>query len=53
MDQILAWTEETEESKEFNAMKKQEKKNNSSDRTKAGRRETCYNCKYCESTHES
>ena len=33
-------TEETEESKEFNAMKKQEKKNNSSDRTKAGRRET-------------
>ena len=41
-----ALTEATKESKDFNAMKKQEQKNNAFDRTKAGKREIHNNGKY-------
>ena len=45
-------TEVTKESKEFDTVKKQEQKNNSYNRTKAVRRETCTNCICSGSTHE-
>ena len=61
--QVLAWArrveaqrtqkaliEDTKENKDFGAMKKQEQKNDTLDKTKSKRREMCITYKYCGST---
>ena len=47
-----AITKATKGSKDFDAMKKWQKKRNTLDRAMAGRRGIQRNCKYCRTTHE-